>query len=46
MKCRRALLGALLLLAACEEIAKSVRTHPDEVERLGKGEVQVIERRF
>lgn len=46
MKHRAVLMAALVFLAACEDVAEAVRTHPDEVEHLGKGEVQVIERKF
>lgn len=43
---RAACLIAALLLTACEDVAEAVRTHPDEMNRLARGEVQVVERKF
>lgn len=40
------LIAALWWLAACEDAAQYVRDHPDDMERLGQGEEQVLERRF
>lgn len=34
------------LVAGCEDVVQAVHDHPEDMERLGKGEVQVVERKF
>lgn len=43
---RAVLLFAVMLFGGCEDLADAVRTHPDDMKRLGHGEVTVMERKF